>query len=160
SQSARALLRGALHADRADGPVLALRGHRLALPAAAPLLSGDRGDLSMSGRVTSDGRVPEREREEPMNSVLALILVGAALLLLTLLTVELAKVDLGLFNTPIALFIAALKASLVVAFFMHGRFAPPLIRVVMFGSLLWLGFILVGTTDDFVTRFWNQVPGH
>jgi cytochrome c oxidase subunit 4 len=105
-------------------------------------------------------RVERREPAEPSSSSLTLVLVGVALLVLTLTTIELAKIDLGGWNTPVALLIAAVKAALVVVFFMHGRFAPPLTRLVMFAGLVWLGIILVGTTDEVVTRFWNGVPGH
>ena len=41
-----------------------------------------------------------------------------ALLVLTIVTVAVAQVDLGVLNIPIALAIAVLKASLVLGFFM------------------------------------------
>ena len=53
-------------------------------------------------------------------------LVFAALLVLTLATVLVAEVDLGVFNDVVALGIAVTKATLVLLFFMHVRYSPPL----------------------------------
>ena len=44
-----------------------------------------------------------------------------ALLILTVFTVLISRVDLGILNTPMALFVAIVKASLVGAFFMGLR---------------------------------------
>jgi len=47
------------------------------------------------------------------------VAVFVALLLLTVVTVLVSYVDLGLWNTVVALLIASVKASLVALFFMH-----------------------------------------
>ena len=44
-----------------------------------------------------------------------------ALLILTVFTVLISRVDLGILNTPMALFVAIVKAGLVGAFFMGLR---------------------------------------
>ena len=67
-------------------------------------------------------------------------------------TVAVAKMDLGYFNTPIAMVIALAKAALIVLFFMHVRNAPPLVRIFAAGGFLWLGILFVFTFSDVLTR--------
>ncbi len=78
--------------------------------------------------------------------------VFAALLVGTWLTVVAAHQDFGAFNTPVALAIAATKASLVIVFFMHVKYSPRLITLVVVGSFVWLGILLVITLSDYWTR--------
>jgi cytochrome c oxidase subunit 4 len=78
--------------------------------------------------------------------------VFAALLVLTLSTYEAARVDLGRWNTPVGLAIAACKAVLIVLYFMHARYTGRLTRVVIGAGLFWLGILLVLTMSDYVTR--------
>ncbi len=85
------------------------------------------------------------------------ILVFAALIALTLTTVGAATVDLGPLNTVVALAIAAIKASLVILFFMHVRYSKPLVGLVVFASLLWLAILITLTLSDFMSRTWT--PG-
>jgi cytochrome c oxidase subunit 4 len=77
-----------------------------------------------------------------------------ALLLLTLLTYWLAQVDLGRWNSPIGLAIAAVKASLVILFFMHARYSTWLTWVVIVAGLLWFSILFVLTLSDYLTRSW------
>ena len=78
--------------------------------------------------------------------------VFAALLVLTLTTYEAARADLGRWNTPVGLAIAAGKAVLIVLYFMHARYSTRLTRVVIGAGLFWLGILLVLTMSDYVTR--------
>ena len=81
------------------------------------------------------------------------------LLIGTGLTVWVAYYDLGLLNTPVALTVAIIKASLVVIYFMGVRFNTPLTKVVVVAGFLWL-FIMFGLTmSDYLTRPWLGVPG-
>ena len=73
----------------------------------------------------------------------------------TYLTVQAAFLDLGAFNTPIALAIAITKATVVVLYFMHVKYSPRLTRVVVIGSLFWLAILLVMTFSDYATRAWR-----
>jgi cytochrome c oxidase subunit 4 len=57
-------------------------------------------------------------------------------------------------NTPIALVIAATKASLVILYFMHAAHSTRLTWVVILGSFLWLGVLFVLTFADYLTRAW------
>ncbi|MCL4486966.1 MAG: cytochrome C oxidase subunit IV family protein [Chloroflexi bacterium] len=96
---------------------------------------------------------------ERITSAKTYVLVWGVLLVLTLATTGIAFIDLGPWNTFIALAIAAGKAILVALFFMNARFSQGITRVVMVGGLLWLGLLIVGTMDDMITRGWFKIPG-
>jgi cytochrome c oxidase subunit 4 len=87
------------------------------------------------------------------------VLVAVALLVLALATTLLGRVDLGPWNLVIAIAIAAAKALLIVLYFMHVRWGPGLTRLVVLGGVLWLGILLAGSMDDYLTRAWLAVPG-
>ena len=96
---------------------------------------------------------------EDVDSTRTTLLVGGALLLLTVATIALAQVPLHGWNAPIALGIAAAKALLIAGFFMHLRNSSGMTRLVGLAALLWFGLLLVGTLDDVLTRNWLPVPG-
>ena len=85
--------------------------------------------------------------------------VFAALLGLTGLTVGVAFVNLGRFNTIVALAIAVAKALLVVLIFMHVRYSSRLTWVVLAGGLFWLMLLIALTMSDYLTRSWMPVMG-
>ncbi len=75
--------------------------------------------------------------------------VFGALLALTGLTVAVASVDLGNLNLYLALGIAAVKASLVVLFFMHLFWDRPFNAMIFIGCLLFVClFIGLALTDS------------
>ena len=75
--------------------------------------------------------------------------VFGALLLLTGLTVAVAQVDLGNMNLYLALGIAAVKAALVVLFFMHLFWDRPFNAMIFIGCLLFVSlFIGITLTDQ------------
>lgn len=74
----------------------------------------------------------------------------------TLLTWWVSTIDLGWANTPIALLIATIKATLVILFFMHVIHSTRLTWVVVIGAFLWLGVLFVLTFADYLTRVWNM----
>jgi cytochrome c oxidase subunit 4 len=78
--------------------------------------------------------------------------VFAALIALTFLTVGLSFVELGPFHTVVGLTIAAVKAGLVILFFMHVLYSSKLIWVVAVGGLLWLGILITYTLNDYLFR--------
>ncbi|MCA1816436.1 MAG: cytochrome C oxidase subunit IV family protein [Acidobacteria bacterium] len=78
--------------------------------------------------------------------------VFVVLLLFTATTYFAARVDLGRWNTPVGLAIAAVKAALIVIYFMHARYSTRLTRVVIGAGLFWLGILLALTVSDYVTR--------
>ena len=87
--------------------------------------------------------------------VLTYLLVFAALAIGTILIVAASRFDLGMWNTPIALVIATIKAVLVILFFMHVIHSTRLTWVVIIASFLWLGVLFVLTFADYLTRWWS-----
>ena len=85
-------------------------------------------------------------------------IIFGALLGFTALTTAMAYVDLGQWNTIVALIIAVCKATLVALFFMHLRWSPRLMRVVLLSALLWLAILISLTTTDIFSRDWIPVP--
>ena len=77
----------------------------------------------------------------------------------TILTVVAAEIDLNQYfaglNIIVALTIAVFKASLVVLFFMHGKYSPKRTQLVIIASIFWLGVMLFMTMSDYVTRLWS-----
>ena len=95
---------------------------------------------------------------EPSKSspLLTYFLVWGALLLGTFLTYEVAKIDLGPFNSVVALVIATTKALLVALFFMHLRHASErLLKVVVASTLFFLMILLFLTLTDYMSRPWS-----
>ena len=84
--------------------------------------------------------------------------IFAILLVCTYLTVQIAFLDLGRVNAVAALTIAVFKAVLVVLFFMHVRYSPRLIWVVVIAAVFWLMILLALTAGDYLTR-WRGTYG-
>jgi len=80
--------------------------------------------------------------------------VFAALAAGTLLTWYASLIDLGMWNTPVALIIATIKAVLVILFFMHVIHSSRLTWVVVVGAFLWLAVMFVLFFADYLTRGW------
>jgi cytochrome c oxidase subunit 4 len=78
--------------------------------------------------------------------------VLTALLVGTVLTVEAAKVDLGRLNIVAALGIATIKMTLVILFFMHGKYSARRIKLVIVAGFFWLAIMLGLTLADYSTR--------
>ena len=71
--------------------------------------------------------------------------VLVALLFLTFVTVAVAQFDFGSANMLIAMAIAAVKASLVIAFFMHVKWDTAINKIVFLSSFLFLSLLFVFT---------------
>jgi cytochrome c oxidase subunit 4 len=82
--------------------------------------------------------------------------VFAALVVGTVLTVFVAKYDLGPFNNIVMLTIACTKALLVVLFFMHVRWSTRLTWVVAGAGFFWLLIMFSITMSDYMSRGWVQ----
>jgi len=85
-------------------------------------------------------------------------LVFAALIFFTALTTGVAFVNLGKWNTVVALAIAVSKASLVVLFFMHLRWSSGLTRMTLLAAFVWFAILVALTLSDEFTRQWTPVP--
>jgi cytochrome c oxidase subunit 4 len=94
-----------------------------------------------------------------IDSVGTYVKILVALLVATGLTTAVSRLDLGPFNTLVALSIASAKMLLVALFFMHVRFSTKLTQLVVVGGLLWLGILLLLTMTDYATRGILGVPG-
>jgi cytochrome c oxidase subunit IV len=85
--------------------------------------------------------------------------IFGALMLGTFLTVAAAKIDLNQYfsglNIIVALFIATCKASLVVLFFMHGKYSSKRTQLVIICSVFWLAIMLFMTMSDYISRPWS-----
>jgi cytochrome c oxidase subunit IV len=80
-------------------------------------------------------------------------LIFLALLVGTALTVLAAFVDFPWrLNTIVALTIASVKATLVVLYFMHVRYSPRLVWVIVASALFWMGILFAFTFSDYLTR--------
>jgi cytochrome c oxidase subunit IV len=86
------------------------------------------------------------------NSVKAYWLTFASLLVLTAATVGVAAIPLGRWHTPLALAIAAGKATLVILVFMHTLRAPRLTWIIIGGAIFWFGILITLTLADHLTR--------
>jgi cytochrome c oxidase subunit IV len=86
------------------------------------------------------------------------ILVFLSLIGLTMLTTGVAFIDLGPFNTVVALIIAFCKMMLVVFFFMHLRQSSGLVRVALLAGFFWLALLIGLTMSDYRTRSWTPTP--
>ena len=87
------------------------------------------------------------------------LIVWAALMALLVATAAADKVNLGVFNTVIAIGIAFIKAILILLYFMHVRTSSKLTWVFAGAGFLWLVIMLWLTSTDYVTRGWLPVPG-
>jgi cytochrome c oxidase subunit 4 len=79
--------------------------------------------------------------------------IWIALLCLTVITAAVSFVDLGPFNTIVALVIATIKALLVVLFFMHVKYtSEKLTKIVIVSAIFWLFLLLALSMADYATR--------
>ena len=83
--------------------------------------------------------------------------VFTALMVFTALTVWAAYQHLGVWNTPLALAIATSKAVMVALIFMHLRSSPKLTAIIVATSVLFLGFLILVTASDYLTRTWVPI---
>ena len=80
------------------------------------------------------------------------ILVWVALLILTGVTVAVAQYHFGVLNVWIALGIATLKSSLVIAVFMHMQYETPLFKLALLAALAILAIFIGLTFFDVLYR--------
>ena len=92
------------------------------------------------------------EHSEHIVSPKIYVTIFLALILGTIVTTWAAFRNFGQFNIVIALAIATAKATLVVLFFMHARYAEKRTRLVIVCALFWLAIMLALTLSDYQTR--------
>ena len=80
-------------------------------------------------------------------------MVWLILIVATFLTAGVATIDLGPFNTIVALTIATLKASIVVLIFMNVKYtSEKMTKVILIAAVFWLMLLLVLSLTDYSTR--------
>ena len=90
------------------------------------------------------------------------LLIFAALLAGTTLTVAVSFCDLDVqllgkivpFNTVVMLIIAAVKATLVILYFMHVKYSPRTLWVFVAAGFMWMVLLIVLTLADYASRNW------
>ena len=102
----------------------------------------------------------EATASRPIVSIKTYALTFGALLVLALATTLIGLIDLGPFSMVIAIAIAAAKAILVAAFFMHALYESKLIRVILAGGIIWFLIMETLTMADYMSRGWvSQLGG-
>jgi cytochrome c oxidase subunit 4 len=76
------------------------------------------------------------------------------LIVMTFITVVVARFNLGPLNDIVALTIAVLKGTAVVLFFMHVRHSSSLTKLTVVSGFLWLAIMIFITLSDYWTRGW------
>ncbi len=80
---------------------------------------------------------------------------GLALLVFLALTIGAAYLNLGPFNTPVAMFISLAKGALIILFFMHLRYSKPVFWIFAGAGFFWLGIMFVLALSDYMSRGWK-----
>ena len=81
-------------------------------------------------------------------------LIWLILIVATFLTAWIATIDLGLFNTVVALVIATCKATLVALIFMHVKYTSErMTKAIVISVVFWLLLLLVLSLTDYSSRF-------
>ena len=85
------------------------------------------------------------------------VVIFFVLLALTASTVAIAFVDLGPFNTTVAVGIAVVKATLILAWFMHLKGENKLLWCFAAAGFFFMALLTIGAIDDELTR---EAPAH
>ena len=113
----------------------------------------------MSDHNSASEHTPENTSEhisEHISSLGSCLAIWLALLAGTTLTVAAAFIDLGPFNTIVALTIATIKATLVVLFYMHVKYThEKLTGLVIVSAIFFLFILLALSMADYATRLWR-----
>ena len=89
-------------------------------------------------------------------TLMTFVNVLLALLVLTVITVVVAQFDFGALNTLVAMFVASIKAALVLLYFMHLKYDNLEYPVVFFVGVFFL-FVMFGFSQlDVVTRIFES----
>ena len=84
----------------------------------------------------------------------AYFVVFFTLMILTIITVWVSRIDLGAMNTAVAMVVAVAKATVVILWFMHVIHSPRMTWIVVISSFIWLAMMFVLFYSDYLTRGW------
>jgi len=90
------------------------------------------------------------KKEEP--SIGWMLGIYVALMFLLVLTVIAARLNLGPVSLLIALLIAAMKAGLVILYFMHVRYGSRVTWLFVMAGFLWLSILFTFTFAEYIGR--------
>lgn len=84
--------------------------------------------------------------------------IWVILIICTFLTAWIATINLGPFNTVVALLIATFKASIVVLIFMHVKYtAEKMTKPILIAAVFWLLLLLILSLTDYSSRLEGQL---
>ncbi len=84
--------------------------------------------------------------------------VFIALIVLTITTVGVSKLELGEYNFICAMTIAVIKGTLVVWFFMDVRRSSSMTKLFVGAGFFWMAILLVFILSDYLSRGWLPLP--
>ena len=106
--------------------------------------------------ISQTGSTRDDSPHEHVSSIGSSVAIWIVLLICTGLTAGVAFIDLGPFNTIVALSIATFKAILVVLFFMHVKYTHEKLTGLVIASAIFFLFILLALSmADYGTRLWR-----
>ena len=85
--------------------------------------------------------------------------IFGGLMVLTVVTVAVATVNLGILNFPVAIGIAITKATLVILFFMHAKYSSTLTKLFVGTAFFFLAILLGLTMTDSFSRGLSTYAG-
>jgi cytochrome c oxidase subunit IV len=86
------------------------------------------------------------------------LVVWVALLVLLAATVAISYVQLGVLNIVATIAIAAIKALIIIMYFMHVRYGPRLVWVFVGAGFFWLAIMFTLAFGDYYTRIYMPMP--
>lgn len=103
--------------------------------------------------------MPEHAEHSHAPSRRPYFLVFGALMVLTIATFYVARLDLGPFVDLVAMAIAITKGALVVIIFMHVGHGSRLTKLTAAAGFVWLLIMFGFLMADYATREWTPLPG-
>ena len=93
-----------------------------------------------------------------VSSIKLYVGIFLTLMALTAITIVVAYINLGAWNKIVALGIASFKATLVVLYFMHVKYASRMTKVIIVSGFFFLMILLSLTMMDYGSRMWVNPP--
>ena len=85
--------------------------------------------------------------------------IFGALMVFTIVTVEVATHNFGVLNFPVAIGIAITKATLVILFFMHAKYSSTLTKMFVGTAFFFLFILLTLSLTDYLSRGFKTYEG-
>jgi cytochrome c oxidase subunit 4 len=93
-----------------------------------------------------------------VSSIKSYVAIFLALMALTAVTIIVAYINLGPWNKVVALGIASFKATLVVLYFMHVKYASRMTKLIVVTGFFFLFILFAETMVDYGSRSWVNPP--